>query len=71
MVEKKPDAAPDSGMPEEPTVIGVIGAIPAPTLAEAVECIADHIAMDATEEAQQEAAVLRQAALALREKLKK
>jgi len=63
--------APDSGegMPEEPYVIGDT-ACPAPTLPEAVLAIAAHIELDATEEAQQEAAVLRQAAtaLSLREK---
>lgn len=47
-----------------PDVIGNT-ACPTPKLSEAVLGIADHIAMDATEEAQQEAAVLRQAAALL------
>lgn len=54
-----------STVPEEPDVIGVLGAIPPPQLSDALEAIADHIAMDSTEEAAQEAAVLRQAADAL------
>ena len=58
-------AAPDSGgMPDEPYVIGDT-ACPVPTLSEAVLAIAAHIELDATEEAQQEAAVLRQAAALL------
>ena len=54
--------APPTSLPEEPDVIGVLGAIPPPTLSDALQSIADHIAMDTTEEAAQEAAVLRQAA---------
>lgn len=51
-------------MPDGPDVIGDT-ACPAPKLSEAVLAIADHVAMDATEEAQQEAAVLRQPAALL------
>ena len=54
--------SPAPTVPEEPDVIGVLGAIPPPTLSDALQSIADHIAMDTTEEAAQEAAVLRQAA---------
>lgn len=48
-------------MSQAPDVIGAIGIVPLPTLADAIICIAKQIEMDATEEAAQEGIVLREA----------
>ena len=57
-------APPAPTVPEDddPTVIGVLDAVPPPTLGNALEAIADTLAMDATEEAMHSAMLLRQTA---------
>jgi hypothetical protein len=57
------ETAPSAGEPEDdPSVIGAIGAVPTPTISDAVRSIADYLATDPIEESQHSAMVLKQAA---------
>ena len=51
---------------DDPYVIGAIGAVPTPTIADALEAIAETLAMDPTEEGQHSAMLLTQAAHRIR-----